>query len=110
MNKLYYDYILPPRKIRLKSKSLNIDTTIEQGNWDSEEINNIKCDIISVDDLFNLAKTGLFTEISYLIDKDMTTYYRPQNCPYQRIQLKGWINILDYIQGGNWTEDNMRWI
>lgn len=95
MYKLYYDYIVPPRKIILKSKALQLTHEINQSDWDIKRYNNNY--LIGIDDLFILAGTGLFTELKCLVDEDMIIYFFRKS---ERINVHGWIDITKFGRGG----------
>lgn len=101
MHKLYYEYIIPPRKIVLKSETLQLTRVIDQSEWDVKRY--AKTPLLGIDSLFILAETGFFTEISCFVDEDATVYFRRKGI---RHMVKGWINILYFKNGGHFTTND----
>lgn len=105
MKKLFYEHIIPPKRIKIKSLAFKLDFEIES-DWTDEE--NPPEVIIGVDDLFALSNSGLFESIMYYVEDDMTAYYRDGE---GRKNLHGWIEITDYEKGGECgVYDELYWI
>ena len=94
--KLFYNYIVPPRKIELRSAVMNLNHSIDQSDWDKTDENK---QIIGMDDLFKLAETGLFEKILVLAEPDMFLYYYVEGSGEIKKIYKGWLDIMRFSGG-----------
>lgn len=89
MRKLFHSYIMPPIKVRIRSKLLSLDHTYEPVV--TENVTS------GYPELFVLAENPIFDDIFILLDSENWAYYYENG---KRIFLKGWYNIRDFEYGG----------
>ncbi len=97
MNRLYYNPIEPPEKIRVKSSCSNID--VEYFPWDSNGLP------IYMDQLFDLAKSKDYETVQVYLTSHNEAYIKANKTSSIGIKASGWINLEEYENGGGYRED-----
>lgn len=92
---LLYNYIIPPRRIKLRSKVMNLDYEIDQSDWDKS--NEYK-PVLGIDDLFVLKETNLFEQILMLSDPCMLLQYRLEGMQEFKEINNGWVDITKFVR------------
>lgn len=60
---------------------------------------------LTIADFFRLKDTGLYDKIEILVDQNSGAYYR--NKDGSKVELVGWIDLMQFESGGDWEDDPM---
>ncbi len=97
MNRLYYNPIEPPEKIRVKSSCSNID--VEYFPWDSNGLP------IYMDQLFDLAKSKDYETVQVYLTSHNEAYVKKSKKDFVGVRTSGWIDLEEYGNGGGYHKD-----